>query len=235
MNGSKDRPVVLIVEDDAELRDTIAFYLAGDGYDVRQAGDGASMWRQLDGSVDLILIDVNLPGDDGFALVRAIRAQSSLGIIMITGRGDLIDRVVGLEVGADDYMAKPVQLRELSARMKAVLRRAAPPSAAAPSPDSMTFAGWRLDLGCRTLHDSSGAEVLITTVEFDILKLLALPPGRPVSRQTIYETIHKREWSPLDRSIDVHVANLRKKIEADPRNPRLIKSVHGIGYLLAVS
>lgn len=243
MTGQKDKPIVLIVEDDAELRDTIACYLEADGYDIRQAGDGASMWRQLDERVDLILVDVNLPGDDGFALVRGLRAQSSVGIIMITGRGDLIDRVVGLEVGADDYMAKPLQLRELSARMKAVLRRAGPPAAdphtstasqAAPA-DTVRFAGWCLDLGRRVLLDPTETEVTITTSEFDILKLLASPPGRPVSRQTIYEAVHNREWSPLDRSVDVHVANLRKKIEADPRTPRLIKSVHGIGYLLAVT
>lgn len=243
MTGPKDKPVVIIVEDDSELRDTIACYLEADGYEIRQAGDGASMWRQLDDRVDLILVDVNLPGDDGFALVRGLRAQSSVGIIMITGRGDLIDRVVGLEVGADDYMAKPLQLRELSARMKAVLRRAGPPvndqnanaQAQAASPDVIGFAGWRLDLGRRALLDPNGAEVMITTSEFDILKLLASPPGLPVSRQTIYEAVHNREWSPLDRSVDVHVANLRKKLEADPRNPRLIKSVHGIGYLLVAA
>lgn len=226
------KPTILIVENDVDLRDTVAGYLTLEGYETRQAGDGQAMWQVIDESVDLVLIDVNLPGTDGFALVRTLRSMSNVAIIMVSGRGDLIDRVVGLEIGADDYMQKPVQLRELSARIRAVLRRVGVATWQRPAQNVVTFSGWRLDLGRRVLLSPAGTEVALTTTEIAILKRLASPPGQTVSRQDISEAIRAREWSPLERSIDVHIANLRRKIEVDPKRPELIKSVHGIGYVL---
>jgi DNA-binding response OmpR family regulator len=228
------KPKVLIVEDDVDMRDTLACYLAGEGFDVAEAADGTRMWEVLDDATSLVLMDLNLPGEDGFALARAVRARSDMGIIMITGRGDLIDRVVGLELGADDYLAKPFELRELLARIRAVLRRSSARHAPAVAEGQLIrFEGWELDVTRRLLTDPDGKEVALTSTEFAILHLLASPPGRTISRQQLYETVMSREWSPLDRSIDVHVGNLRKKLEVEGRHPRLIKTVHGIGYVLA--
>ncbi|MDR3439401.1 response regulator transcription factor [Telmatospirillum sp.] len=231
------RPKILIVEDDADLRGTVAFYLAEQGFDVVEAVDGREMQARLDSVTSLVLLDVNLPGEDGFTLARELRSRSSVGIIMITGRTDLVDRVVGLEVGADDYIAKPFPLRELLARIKALLRRLNPaPIVSAPAEVShvIRFDDWVLNTQRQELVAPDGAEVGLTTMEFSILYRLALPPGHTVSRQELCEALKGRDWSPLERSIDVHVGNLRRKLEANGRYPRLIKSVHGIGYRLAV-
>lgn len=228
----RDRPKILIVEDDADLRDTLACYLDGQGYPVAEAADGRGMRERLAEGVSLVLLDVNLPGEDGFSLARELRAHSEIGIIMITGRTDLIDRVVGLEIGADDYIAKPFQLRELLARIKAVLRRSHHLPAAEMAAPLFTFDGWILDPQRQKLTDPGGGAIPLTTTEFAILHQLVSAKGGPVSRQDLYEVLKGRDWSPLERSLDVHVGNLRRKLEASGRYPRLIKSVHGIGYRL---
>jgi DNA-binding response OmpR family regulator len=229
---------ILIVEDDPELRGTVAFYLEEQGFDVVEAGDGREMQAHLAEGVSLVLLDVNLPGEDGFTLARELRSRSNVGIIMITGRTDLIDRVVGLEVGADDYIAKPFPLRELLARVKALLRRLNATSPvvelAAEAPHVIRFDGWTLNPQRQELTAPDGASVALTTAEFAILHHLAASPGRTASRQELYEALKGRDWFPLERSIDVHVGNLRRKLEDDGRYPRLIKSVHGVGYRLAV-
>ncbi|MTJ83553.1 MAG: response regulator transcription factor [Telmatospirillum sp.] len=240
---TQDKSKILIVEDDADLRGTVALYLSDQGFDVVEAADGEGMARSLDDGVRIVLLDVNLPGEDGFSLARQLRTRSGVGIIMITGRTDLVDRVVGLEVGADDYIAKPFPLRELLARVKALLRRLQTPVMAAqtPPPDAVGaapspvihFEGWSFNTQRQDLTAPDGRPVALTTMEFAILLCLASPPGRAVSRQELSEAAKGRDWSPLERSIDVHVGNLRRKLEADGRYPRLIKSVHGVGYCLA--
>lgn len=231
---AQGKPKILIVEDDAELRGTVAFYLEEQGFDIVEAADGGEMQARLDDATRLVLLDVNLPGEDGFTLARELRSRSSVGIIMITGRSDLIDRVVGLEVGADDYIAKPFPLRELLARIKALLRRLQPVPVAAMPPSVIRFDGWTLNPQRQELTAPDGTLIDLTTMEFAILFRLASPPGQTVSRQALSESLKGRDWSPLERGIDVHVGNLRRKLEADGRHPRLIKSVHGVGYRLAV-
>ena len=237
MNGwvmAQDSPRILIVEDDADMRETVACYLEEQGFHVFRAADGLTMEEPLAQGVQVVLLDVNLPGEDGFSLARGLRNRSRVGIIMITGRGDLVDRVVGLEVGADDYIGKPFQLRELVARIKALLRRLQPePAPPAPAQGCVRFDGWVLDPARHSLTAPDGADVGLTTTEFAILCRLASPPGQTVSRQALSEAVKGRDWSPFERSLDVHVGNLRRKLEDNGRHPRLIKSIHGVGYRLA--
>jgi len=202
------------------------------------AADGPTMRAQLTDSVDVILLDVVMPGEDGLTLAREIRANSDVGIIMLTGRDDVLDRIVGLEVGADDYIAKPFHLREVMARVKSVLRRRAPrpdqfPRPAAPGggDDVISFDGWRLDAGRRQLLSPKGEDVALTTGEFDLLSALAKYPGRVFGREALMDLTRGRSWEAFDRTIDAQVARLRKKIEIDPKNPTLIKSVRGVGYV----
>jgi DNA-binding response OmpR family regulator len=186
---------------------------------------------------DLVLLDLGLPGEDGFSIARRVRESWRCGLVIVTGRGDAVDKVVGLEVGADDYVTKPFDLRELVARVKAVLRRLtpeAPASAptAAVSPDKLRFAGWQLDTAARSLRSPQGEEVALTGGEFDLLQAFARHPGRVLSRDFLLEQTRGREAAPFDRTIDVQVGRLRKKIEADADDPQLIKSVRGAGYIL---
>jgi two-component system phosphate regulon response regulator OmpR len=189
--------------------------------------------------VDLVLLDLVLPGDDGLDLAREIRSRSNAGIIMVTGRSDVVDMVVGLEVGADDYIAKPFHLREVLARMRSVLRRLQPAAVAvtreaeSPPDDLVQFDRWRFDLGRRTLTSPDGADVPLTTGEFDLLKVFVVHPGRVLDRDQLMDLTRGRSWEAFDRSIDAQVARLRKKIEAHPRHPALIKSVRGAGYIFA--
>jgi two-component system OmpR family response regulator len=185
----------------------------------------------------LVLLDLGLAGEDGFAIARQLRERWRCGLIIVTGRGDAIDKVAGLEVGADDYVTKPFVLRELLARIKAVLRRLphAPP-ATPPQPETGTrrlrFAGWDLDLAARRLLDPAGREVALTTGEFELLTVFARHAGRVLSRDFLLEQTRGREAAAFDRTIDVLVGRLRRKIEAHPDDPHLIKSVRGVGYIL---
>ncbi len=214
-------------------------YFEQEGYRVSVAANGAAMRAQLKSRpVDIILLDVVMPGEDGLTLAREIRATSDVGIIMLTGRGELLDRIVGLEIGADDYVAKPFHLREVLARVKSVLRRRKParePALRNPQGDDdvIRFDGWLLDIARRRLVSPAGADVALTTGEFDLLAALAKHPGRVLSRDALMDHTRGRGLKSFDRTIDAQVVRLRKKIEANPKSPTLVKSVRGVGYVFA--
>ncbi|QFU16321.1 response regulator [Microvirga thermotolerans] len=240
-----DTPHILIVDDDPKIRQMLSRYLSEEGFQVSSAESGRAMRESLARTkVDLVLLDLVLPGEDGLKLAREIRSQpgySNLGIIMLTGRSDMVDMVVGLELGADDYIAKPFHLRELLARIKSVLRRLLPaaPAEAADSAagtqlsteEIIRFDGWQLDLARRELKAPDGSAVPLTTGEFDLLATFARHPGRVLNRDQLMDLTRGRQWEAIDRSIDAQVARLRRKIEADPKHPTLVKSVRGIGYV----
>jgi DNA-binding response OmpR family regulator len=227
---------VLIVDDDAEIRATTGEYLSGHGFEVAHASDGAQMREAFGaGAPDVVLLDLNLPGEDGLALTRWLRANHEVAVIMVTGAGGVVDRVVGLEVGADDYIAKPFDLRELRARVNSVLRRSRedPAKAAGTAPGARRVRVGRctLDLATHQLIDDSGAELPITGMEFDLLRVFIENANRVLSRDQLLTLTRNREWEPFDRSIDIRIARLRRKIEADPANPEVIKTVRGAGYM----
>jgi two-component system phosphate regulon response regulator OmpR len=225
---------VLIVEDDRQVRETVADYLESQGYQVAQAADGGAMRRALEAGVpELVLLDVRLPGEDGLALARWLRERHDVAIIMVTAAGEVIDRVVGLEVGADDYIGKPFDLRELLARVKSVLRRSARTgaTAAAPATRRVRFGPCTLDLDRHQLIGRDGEDVPLTGMEFDLLRAFAEHPNRVLSRDQLLTLTRNREWEPFDRSIDIRIARLRRKIEEDPDRPKTIKTVRGSGYI----
>jgi two-component system OmpR family response regulator len=236
--NSKDRAVhLLVVDDDARIRQMLNRYFEQEGYRVSVAADGPAMRVHFDASVDVILLDVVMPGEDGLTLAREIRSRSDVGIIMLTGRDEVLDRVVGLEVGADDYIAKPFHLREVMARVRSVLRRRTihpePPVSPAPGEldEVISFDGWRLDASRRQLLSPKGQDVILTTGEFDLLAALVKHPGRVFGREALMNLTRGRSLEAFDRTIDAQIARLRKKIETDPRNPSLVKSVRGVGYV----
>ena len=230
---------LLVVDDDEDIRELLDTYLSGFGFEVSTAADGAQMRDALGRHpVDLVLLDLGLPGEDGLSLARYLREHADVGIIIVTGRGQAVDRVVGLELGADDYVSKPFDLRELAARIRSVLRRirsapAAAAEAAAPdsSADRLAFEGWTVDLPARALRDPAGQTVPLTTGEFDLLAVFVRNPNRALTRDELMNEIHRRDAGPFDRAIDVQVGRLRRKIERDPANPERIKAVRGIGYI----
>ncbi len=229
-------PHLLIVDDDREIRDLLARFLRKHGYRVDTAPDGRAMTKLLEaGRFDLVVLDIMLPGEDGLSLCRRLRATSDLPIVMLTAVGDDMDRIVGLELGADDYVTKPFNPRELLARVKAVLRRAgAPrPAAAADGGRVLAFDRWRLDLARRELRAADGTLTPLTAGEFDLLAAFVEHPGRVLSRDQLLDLTKGRAAVPFDRSIDVQLSRLRRKIEPDPKDPRLIKTVRGGGYLLS--
>jgi DNA-binding response OmpR family regulator len=241
---------IAIVDDEVDITDLLANYLCGHGYRVTALHDGRALMALM--PVDppaLVLLDLGLPGEDGFSIARQLREHWRCGLVIVTGRGDAVDKIVGLEVGADDYVTKPFDLRELLARVKAVLRRIAPadgtpawpPAAgrAGAEVDAGTstrnlhcFEGWALDRAARRLTDAGGRDVMLTTGEFDLLCTFVDHAGRVLSRDFLLEHTRGREAGPYDRTIDVQVGRLRKKLEADPENPQIIKSVRGAGYIL---
>lgn len=226
---------ILVVDDEAAICELLDTYLSAQGFQVSVAHSGAQMRESLSKNpIDLVLLDLGLPGEDGLSLARFLREHSKVGIIILTGRGEPVDRVVGLEIGADDYVSKPFDLRELLARIRSVLRRmhSADKPADQPSAD-IRFNGWRLDMGARALYSPSGHQVPLTTGEFELLAVLAQNANRVLSRDQIMEQLYRREAGPFDRAVDMQVGRLRKKIEADPSNPELIKSVRGAGYMFA--
>lgn len=226
-------PRILVVDDDPALRDLLSEYLAANGFEVRTVDDGAAMREALDDSMpDAIVLDLMLPGDDGLSLARELRMRSEIPILMLSARGEEIDRVIGLEVGADDYMRKPFGPRELLARLRALLRRARPaPVAASPeSEDAYRFGPFSLDVAAQRLL-RNGEEVRITTAEFDLLKVFLEHPNRVLSRDNIIDLLKGYERDPFDRSVDIRVARLRRKIESDISSPAYIRTVHAKGYL----
>jgi len=237
----ENAPHLLVVDDDREIRDLLSRFLRKHGFRVTAAADGRQMNEALAaGRFDLVVLDLMLPGEDGLSICRRLRAGTDLPVIMLTAMGEETDRIVGLELGADDYVAKPFNPRELLARVRAVLRRAG--GAAAPGPrgeggaegPALTFAGWRLDLARRELRRADGTLVALTAGEFDLLAALAERPGRVLSRDQLLDLTRGREAQPFDRSVDVQLSRLRRKLEDDPKEPALIKTVRGGGYLFAV-
>jgi two-component system OmpR family response regulator len=237
---------ILVVDDEPRIRTLLRRYLVEEGFKVSDAADGANMRAVLAREVvNLVLLDLMMPGEDGLSLARHIRQHSEIPIIMLTGKGDLIDRVVGLETGADDYIPKPFELREVLARVRTVMRRAGPRAApAAPVPalaasgntsEVLVFEGWRLDVLRRELRRQTGDLVPLTAGEFELLCAFARHPNRVLNRDQLIDLVKGREWAAYDRGVDTQVMRLRKKIEADPSNPSLIKTVRGSGYVFAAA
>lgn len=233
---------ILVVDDDEGVRALLRDCFELDGFRVSEARDGRGMHEALAaGDVDLVTLDLMLGGENGLVIARRIREAHDVPIVMITGKGDTIDRVVGLELGADDYIAKPFHPREVVARVRAVLRRrplpGAPAAAAeppvAPAPEKLAFAGWTLDAGSREVLAPSGDPLPLTTAEFNLLEALVRRPQRVLSRDTIMDLLKGHDWTPFDRSIDALVSRLRRKIEDDAAAPKLVKTVRGVGYMLA--
>ncbi len=232
---------ILVVDDDQKVRLLLRRCFEGEGFQVAEAARGADVLPALEGrTFDLITLDLTLPDTDGLAVARAVRERSRVPIIMVTGKGDLIDRVIGLEVGADDYISKPFHLREVLARVRAVLRRTAAEANAATGAavretksarTRLHFDRWELDPDMRELRDASGALCPLTTAEFSLLSIFVEHANRVLTRDQIMDLLKGHEWSPLDRSIDNLVARLRKKIEAVPDDPTLVKTVRGLGYV----
>jgi two-component system OmpR family response regulator len=228
-------PHILVVDDHREIRDLVSRALAKDGFRVSTAGDGKAMRKALaDSRIDLVLLDLMLPGEDGLSLCRDLRKESNIPIIMLTAKGDEVDRVVGLEMGADDYLPKPFGSRELIARIRAVLRRTQE-KVTAPNaggrPRRYRFDRWELDTGARTLLRNDGVTVPLSTGEYDLLITLVERPQRVLGREQLLDLARGRTASALDRSVDTQVSRLRKKIERDPADPKLIKTVWGGGYM----
>ena len=232
---------IAILDDEVDITLLLADYLQGHGYRVTQLHNGRSLMDLMPADPPaLVLLDLGLPGEDGFVFARQLREHWRCGLIIVTGRGDSVDKVVGLEVGADDYVTKPFDLRELLARIKAVLRRMAPgestaPAAAALPLGKLCFAGWELDTAARRFTSPQGQDVTLTRGEFDLLCTFAQHPGRVLSRDFLLERTHGREAGPFDRTVDVQVGRLRKKLEADTDDPQVIKSVRGAGYIFVLT
>ncbi len=220
---------ILVIDDDPGLTSLLAEYLGARGLSVATAPDGEQGLTALRaGGVDLVILDVMMPGKDGFEICREIRAESSVPVIMLTARGDELDRIIGLELGADDYLPKPFNPRELLARIKAVLRRRAP---SAPQGEVLSAAGVRLDPERREVR-VDGQPVELTTTEFEILRVLVAAAGRVVPRERLMELARGPDWAAFERSVDVHISHLRRKLGDDPRAPRRIKTVRGVGYMV---
>jgi len=227
---------VLIVDDDAEIRGLLQEYLQKQGYRVSTAADGKALRGALEGAgPDLIVLDLMLPGTDGLQLCRDLRARSNVPIIMLTARGEETDRIVGLEMGADDYLPKPFNPRELLARIKSVLRRARslPGNLEPEAVKSLRFAGWTLDVATRDLTSPEGVVVPLSGTEFKLLRVFLAHPDRVLTREQLIELMISRDAGPFDRAIDVQVSRLRQRLREDAREPRIIKTVRGAGYVLA--
>ncbi|HET9977009.1 MAG TPA: response regulator [Burkholderiaceae bacterium] len=230
---------LLVVDDDSSVREMLAEYLGNHGSAVRTAADGAAMRAALEAELpDLVLLDLRLPGEDGLTLARFLRERYDLGLVMVSAAGDMIDRVVGLEVGADDYVAKPFDPRELLARVKSVLRRMqAKPDAGAAAPSSpvrQRFGRCEVELDSRRLFDldAGGAELPMTAMEYELIRVFLANPNRVLSRDQLLMHTRNREWEPFDRSIDIRVGRLRRKVEPDPAaEPRCIRTVRNGGYM----
>ena len=228
----QDARHILVVEDDEVTRAKLSGYLEAAGHRVSEAADGEELWRVLERDpADLILLDINLPGEDGLDLTRRIRVRSKVGIILVTGRTDEVDRILGLEIGADDYVTKPFNPRELLARVKALLRRT--DGAGQAETPLRRFAGWSFNLTSRKLDAPDGRSLALTRAEFELLRALVEHPGEVMSRERLLGMVTHRSWDPSDRTIDVLVRRLRRKIEPEASAPDIIVTAHGEGYIFA--
>lgn len=232
-----DAPVTLLVVDDDEfVRGLLQEYFAQHGFSVHTAADGAEARRQLEACApDLVFLDVGLPGEDGLSLARHIREHLDVPIIMVSGAGEPLDRIIGLEVGADDYVTKPFETRELLARVKSVMRRyrRSPESPSPTNAARLQIPGFELDLGSRRVFRSNGEEVALTRLEFEVLQALVEHPNRVLSRDQLLNMTQNRDWDPFDRSIDIRIARLRRKLGAGDGGTDLIRTVRGVGYMYA--
>jgi two-component system OmpR family response regulator len=227
---------VLVIDDDANLRELINSYLRDEGYAVLESGSARGAKELVESStIDLILLDVRLPDGDGFDLLREMRTMTSTPVIMLTGRDTPSDRIIGLELGADDFIGKPFELRELRARIRSVLRRTyhVDEQEVAATMDALLFAGWTVDLTHRRLINPTQGDVTLTSGEFDLLRVLAEHPKRPLSRDQLLDLTRSREWTPFDRSVDVLIGRLRRKMMENGDTIGLIKTIRNVGYSLA--
>ncbi len=238
----EEKAIVLIVDDDENQRWMVKTYLEKFDFEVKVAENGVAMREQLaKHQVDLVLLDVSLPGEDGFALARYLREHHELGIIMLTAAAELFDRVLGLEIGADDYITKPFEPREMMARAKAVLRRINDRGESSQNKgvdalrEQVAFGEMVLHVESGELRNAEGELVLLTSMELDLLKVFAENPGSVLTRDNLLKLAHNREWDPLDRSVDIRIARIRRKIEKDPTKPKIVKTVRGIGYIFVES
>lgn len=230
---------IVVVDDDEDVRETVAEYLGDQGFRVT-AVDGGEALRGLIESgeeFDVAILDIRMPGEDGLSLARFLRESSNVGIMMLTASGETVDRIVGYEMGADDYVPKPFELRELLARVKALLRRKSAPARSVTSEEGenkiINFGKCRLDLDAHKLYDEDGTEMVLKTMEFDLLRTFAERPNRVLSREQILDLAHNKDGDPFDRSIDIRIARIRRKIERDPGKPQVIKTVWGAGYIFS--
>jgi two-component system phosphate regulon response regulator OmpR len=234
---ASDKGSILVVDDEPEIRATLREYFEFCGFDVFVAGDGEGMRKVVrQHRIDIVLMDLNLPEEDGLSLTRELRASHGMGIIMLTAAGQTIDRIVGLEVGADDYVPKPFDPREVLARVKSVLRRLRErPRDATPAPEEkremVRMGCCTLDLAGHRLFGATGDEIPLTSTEFDLLKAFAQHPDRVLSRNQLLEFAQNRDSEAFDRSIDLRVMRIRRKIEANPDKPEVLKTIRGAGYL----
>jgi two-component system, OmpR family, response regulator len=232
-----ERPHILVVDDDRDIRTLLSEYLEKNGFRATAVGHGKAMRRALEqGHVDLIVLDLMLPDEDGLAICRDLRTKSQVPVIMLTALGEEVDRVVGLEVGADDYVVKPFSPRELLGRIKAILRRTAhmPRDADVAAVEGFRFAQWRLDMTTRTLMHDDGKKVALGGAEFRLLAVLLANSARVLSRLQLMELLRGRDLDPFDRSIDVRISRLRQSLGDDARSPKIVKTVYGEGYVIGV-
>lgn len=237
MNTETTSPRILIVDDDADIRTLLAEYLGEQGWHISTAPDGTAMQQVLDSTpIDLIVLDLTLPGSDGLTLCRNLRTHSAVPVIMLTARSAPLDRILGLEMGADDYLCKPFEPRELLVRIRNVLRRSNATTSEIPGiPNKWHFADWTLDETTRQLQNAAGLVVMLSGGEFRLLKALLERPNRALSRDQLLTLTQGRETDPLDRSIDLHISRLRQKLGDDARAPKLIKTLRNEGYLLVAT
>lgn len=236
LNTTKRTPHILIVEDDREIGQLLAETMRDNGMLATTVEDGSEMFARIRSvTFDLIILDVMLPGEDGISLCRRLRADKTIPIILITALGEEVDRIVGLEVGADDYITKPFSPREVIARIRSALRRASYGLAHADRQTALRFDGWRIDPIRRQVHDSTNARIALTTTEFDLLLAFCRNPGRVITREELLTLTHSGLAGPIERSVDVHVRRLRQKIETDPSDPVLLRTVRLGGYMFTAT
>ncbi|MEX0277026.1 MAG: response regulator [Ruegeria sp.] len=226
---------ILVCDDEIDVREMLQEYLSKRGYRVSAASGGDQLRAIVSAeAVDVMIMDINMPQEDGLSILRSLRPENTTPVIMLTAAGDVVDRIIGLEMGADDYLGKPVDLRELEARIKAILRRGAvneTTSVESSSGDGAPFGDFTLDKQAAKLLAADGSEVQLTAMEYRLLKVFAENKGRVLNRDQLLEQAHDRSWDPFDRSIDIRISRLRRKLETNPEKPEIIRTVRGIGYL----
>ncbi len=233
---AQTQPHVLVCDDEEEVREMLSEYLMRRGFAVSTASDAVSLRAAIaEKTINAIVLDINMPGEDGLSALRSLRAENDVPVIMLTATAEVVDRILGLEMGADDYLGKPVDLRELEARLKTVLRRRGSSTDDAKEAGSVEgkiqFGPCTLDLESALLFGPDGEEISITSMEFSLLKVFANNRGRVLNRDQLLDQAHDRDWDPFDRSIDIRISRLRRKIEPNAQKPEVIRTVRGIGYI----